>query len=350
MKDWSMWEILPIACVLTSKTGALIDVNPSAETYLNAAKKNLINKSIHEIFRSDIDFLKHFKTISKNEGNLKLKSIFVQVNGETILSDIWIITFNKNFLIMMETDNNKYFRDRVLTKHATQSVVGMAEMLAHEIKNPIAGITGAAQLLEMTLSSEDRKLTGLIIEETKRIINLIEQFDKFGDLRKPELKNINIHDILENVKSINEVHLKRNISFSDDYDPSLPLTLGDRVQLEQVFVNLIDNSAYALKDVDNGVITLRTYFEKGLSILTSEGLKIELPLQIEVEDNGAGISEDLLNKIFDPFISGSINGSGLGLAWVSKIILSHNGLISVSSKKNKTKFKVSLPILTDKVK
>ena len=350
MKKFSMWEILPISCILTSKKGAIIDVNPSAEIYLKTAKKNLLNKTMHEVFRSDIDFLKHFESFSKNQGNLKFKSIFIQVNEEMILSDIWVVPFDCNFLIMLEADNNKNFRDVVLTKNATQSVVGMAEMLAHEIKNPIAGITGAAQLLEMSLSSVDRKLTGLIVKETKRIMNLIEQFDKFGDLRKPELKKINIHDVLENVKNLSKVNLEKNISFSDDYDPSLPLTLGDRVQLEQVFINLIDNSAHALKNIDNGVITFRTFFEKGLSILTSEGIKKELPLQIEVEDNGAGISPALLEKIFDPFISGSINGTGLGLSLVSKIILSHNGLISITSKKNKTKVKIAMPIFLDKVK
>ncbi|MGY9010064.1 MAG: ATP-binding protein, partial [Rhodobacterales bacterium] len=105
-----------------------------------------------------------------------------------------------------------------------------------------------------------------------------------------------------------------------------------------------------LKNIDNGVITFRTFFEKGLSILTSEGIKKELPLQIEVEDNGTGIPPSLLEKIFDPFISGSINGTGLGLSLVSKIILSHNGLISITSKKNKTKVKIALPIFLDKVK
>ena len=159
-----MWEILPISCILTSKKGAIIDVNPSAEIYLKTAKKNLLNKTMHEVFRSDIDFLKHFESFSKNQGNLKFKSIFIQVNEEMILSDIWVVPFDSNFLIMLEADNNKNFRDVVLTKNATQSVVGMAEMLAHEIKNPIAGITGAAQLLEMSLSSEDRKLTGLIVD------------------------------------------------------------------------------------------------------------------------------------------------------------------------------------------
>ena len=350
MKGLNIWGILPISCILTSKKGVIIDVNPSAEIFLKTAKKNLINKTMAEIFRSNIDFLKHFQNFSKNQGNLKFKSIYIQVNDEIILSDLWVVPFDHNFLILLEADNNKNFRDVVLTKHATQSVVGMAEMLAHEIKNPIAGITGAAQLLEMSLSREDRKLTGLIVKETKRIINLIEQFDKFGDLREPELKKINIHDVLENVKNLIKVKLEKNISFLESYDPSLPFTLGDRVQLEQVFINLINNSAHALKNIDNGVIIFRTILEKGLSILTSDGIKKELPLQIEVEDNGAGISSDLLEKVFDPFISGSINGTGLGLSLVSNIISSHDSLISITSEKNKTKVKIAMPIFLDKVK
>ena len=128
MKELSIWEILPISCILTSKQGEIIDINPSAEIYLKTAKKNLLNKLLNQVFRSDIDFLKHFESFSKNHGNIKFKSILIQVNDEMILSDLWVVPFDNNFLIMMEADNNKNLRDVVLTKNATQSVVGIAEM------------------------------------------------------------------------------------------------------------------------------------------------------------------------------------------------------------------------------
>ena len=141
----------------------------------------------------------------------------------------------------METDANNNFGNLSLADNATQSVVGMSEMLAHEIKNPIAGITSAAQLLEMTLSNKDRKFTRLIILESKRIIKLLETFDKFGDLREPQLRAENIHDILENAKIFSQVKDRKNIFLSDNYDPSLPKIFCDRVQLEQVFINLIND-------------------------------------------------------------------------------------------------------------
>ena len=245
---------------------------------------------------------------------------------------------------MIETNTHNNFGNVSLTDNATQSVVGMSEMLAHEIKNPIAGITSAAQLLEMTLSNKDRKFTRLIISETKRIINLLDQFDKFGDVREPQLHTENIHDILENAKIFSQVKDRGNISFSDDYDPSLPKILCDRVQLAQVFINLINNSVKALEDVKKGKIVLRTFFKKGLSLLNANNSKSELSLHIEIEDNGIGIPNHLIDKIFEPFVSGSTNGTGLGLALVSKVISTHNGMINVTSDKAGTIFTISLPV------
>lgn len=344
MNNYDLWEAIPIACLLTSKSGLISDINPSAEILFNVSKKKVLKQKITSIFKSDINFLKHFSDLGTGSNTLKFKSSIIHLKDVAILTDIRIIFTNNKYLIMMETDANNNFGNLSLADNATQSVVGMAEMLAHEIKNPIAGITSAAQLLEMTLSNKDRKFTRLIILESKRIIKLLETFDKFGDLREPQLRAENIHDILENAKIFSQVKDRKNIFLSDNYDPSLPKIFCDRVQLEQVFINLINNSVTALKDVKKGKIVLRTFFKKGLSISSASGSKVELSLHIEIEDNGLGIPNHMIDQIFEPFVSGSTNGTGLGLALVSKVISTHSGTINVTSDKAGTIFTISLPV------
>lgn len=344
MKNSDIWASLPFPCILTDITGSVIDINTSGEFFLNVAKNTIFNKSIQQYLRVDLDLKKCMKKCYKSSGKIKFEDISLIINDETVTSDMWIEVIKKEFLFIFYPKDTRRLKNAFLSENATRSVVSMAEMLAHEIKNPIAGITGAAQLLDMTISASERKLTKLIIDETGRILNLVRQFDTFGDLRQPELKVVNIHHIIENAKKISKLPSIKNILVKDVYDPSLPDILGDQIQLEQVFVNLIQNSVNALKDKKNGEITFKTFYEKGLFRKASDGLRTELPLQIQIEDNGRGIPDDLFDKIFDPFITGSANGTGLGLSLVSKIILSHNGFIKATKVNNFTIFKISLPI------
>ena len=344
MNNSDIWESLPFPCILTDLMGSVVDINNAGEFFLNTAKNTIFSKSIQQYLRVDLDLKNCMQNCYKSNGKTKFEDISITINGENIVSDMWIELLKKEFLFVFYPKDNHRLKNAYLSEHATQSVVSMAEMLTHEIKNPIAGITGAAQLLDMTIAANDRKLTKLIIDETKRILNLVRQFDTFGDLRQPELKIVNIHHIIENSKKISKLSSINNILIRDIYDPSLPDVLGDQIQLEQVFVNLIQNSIDALKGKKNGEITFRTFYEKGLFRKTSNGLRRELPLQIQIEDNGTGIPDHLFDKIFDPFITGSVNGTGLGLSLVSKIVLAHNGFINATRVNNLTRFKISMPI------
>lgn len=230
-------------------------------------------------------------------------------------------------------------------RSAARSAIGMAEMLAHEIKNPLAGIRGAAQLIGMNASPADREMAELIVSESRRIVSLLEQVERFGDTSGPRLRAINVHDVLEKVRRSAAVGFAQKVAIVAEYDPSLPDALADADQLTQVCLNLVRNAAEALRDTPGPVIRLRSFYDHSLR-LPSDGADAvgrPLPLQIEIEDNGPGLPPAIADQIFEPFVSGRENGTGLGLALVSKIITDHGALIRVDSRPGRTVFRISLP-------
>jgi two-component system nitrogen regulation sensor histidine kinase GlnL len=232
------------------------------------------------------------------------------------------------------------------TGKAAKSAIGMAEMLAHEIKNPLAGITGAAQLLSMNLPAQDQEMTDLIVDECRRIVKLLEQVEQFGNLQAPDLQPINLHDVLDQARRSAAVGFGAHMAFVEEYDPSLPHTLADADQLLQVFLNLLKNASEA--GAQGGLIRLRTFYDPSLRLRRADGANARLPLQVEIIDDGPGLPPDIAHDVFEPFISGRENGTGLGLALVSKLIGDAGGWISVDSVPGRTVFRVSLPLAAHK--
>ncbi|MBL8572159.1 MAG: nitrogen regulation protein NR(II) [Hyphomicrobiaceae bacterium] len=238
--------------------------------------------------------------------------------------------------------------DRQLThRGAARTVTGLAAMLAHEIKNPLSGIRGAAQLLEQAASAEDRALTRLITDEADRIVKLVDRMEVFSDERPVEREAINIHTVLDHVKRLAQSGFARHIKIVEEYDPSLPAVCANRDQLVQVFLNVIKNAAEAIGDLPDGEIVLSTGFRPGIRLsVPGSSSRVSLPLEFTVRDNGPGVPADILPHLFDPFVTTKTNGTGLGLALVAKIVGDHGGVIECDSQPRRTTFRILMPAFT----
>ena len=233
---------------------------------------------------------------------------------------------------------------RSIGRSAARSVSALAAMLAHEVKNPLSGIRGAAQLLEQSVPDSERELTNLICEETDRIVALVDRMEAFADGRPIDRSPINIHQVLNHVLRISQNGFGKGVRFVETYDPSLPDVHGDRDQLIQVFLNLVKNACEVPGDGERE-IELSTAYRHGLRLaVPGQQAKVNLPLVVSVRDNGRGVSEEIRAHLFDAFVTNKPTGTGLGLALVAKIINDHGGAIEFDSEPGRTTFRVMLPL------
>lgn len=255
----------------------------------------------------------------------------VEISGAVVLS-------------MQERSITDQIDHRLTHRGAARSVSAMAAMLAHEVKNPLSGIRGAAQLLESSVDEQDHTLTRLIRDETDRIVALVDRMEVFSEGGPLKTEPVNIHQVLDRVRQLAENGFGRHIHFVERYDPSLPEVEGNRDQLMQVFLNLVKNACEAAPSM-SGEVVLRTAYKHGVRFaMPGSKKRVHLPLMVSIVDNGAGIPDDIQPYLFDPFVTSKPKGSGLGLPLVAKIIGDHGGVIDFDSQPGRTEFKVMLPM------
>ncbi|MES2667301.1 MAG: ATP-binding protein [Pseudomonadota bacterium] len=344
-----IWASLPLAALLIDAEGRIAEANPAAETFMNASIRSMRGQPAFDRLHINAEMDDALARARANQSALNINDVDVTPGDRApVQCTIHVAPMHDNPGMIMLLISPREIADRLgrsmNVKSAARSAIGMAEMLAHEIKNPLAGISGAAQLISMNAGPEDRELTELIVEETRRIVKLLEQVEQFGNIRPPDRKPVNIHDALDRARKSALVGFAAHMTIVEDYDPSLPPTHADMDQLMQVFLNLIKNAAEASKGKP-GTIRLHTFYDLSLRLRRADGAAAAtMPLQIEIIDDGPGILPEIAAEIFEPFVSGRENGTGLGLALVSKIISDHEGWISVDSVPGRTVFRVSLPM------
>ena len=344
----TVFASLPVPAILIDTDDTIAELNSEAEGFLNASAKSVRGVPVWDMIAVDAPLEEAFTRARDNGTPLFVNDVDVGSGQrppvQCALHFAPLIDAAGQMILMITpremagrmTQNNS-------VKSAAKSAIGMAEMLAHEIKNPLAGIAGAAQLLSMNLSQSDLELTDLIVEETRRIVKLLEQVEQFGNLSAPERRPVNVHDVLDRARRSALLGFGAHMKIIEDYDPSLPLAHGDPDQLLQVVLNLLKNASEATQG-QPGKIRLHSFYEHSFRLRRADGSGVSLPLQIEVIDDGPGLPENIKGDIFDPFVSGRENGTGLGLALVSKIISDHDGWISVDSVPGRTVFRISLPM------
>ena len=345
---------LPHPVLVLADDDSVVYANPAAESFFSASLALLRRQRLLDLVGFDCPLVALVGQVRRTEASVNEYGIDVTLprsNEGPRLVDVYsgpVVEQPGLIVLMLQQRSMALMIERQLThRAAARSVSGMAAVLAHEIKNPLSGIRGAAQLLEPGLGDEDRALTQLICTETDRIRNLVDRMEVFGDERPLVLEPVNIHTVLDHVRRLAETGFAAGLKIVEDYDPSLPPLLANRDKLVQAFLNLVKNASEAIGDNggDHGRIVLSTAFRPGVRLsVPGSDVRISLPLSISIEDNGQGVPEHLKPHLFDPFVTTKRNGTGLGLALVAKIIGDHGGIIECESENKRTIFRVLLPM------
>ena len=349
----AMLGAVPLPILLIDSGYRFRFVNQAAEQFLGLSFQQLSQMTMRDLLPGDHPLFAMIDQVCAHgasivDHDLTLESprlhkqaITVQATAMTEAPDCALLSIQDNSAAR-SLDRQMVFRG------AARSVSGMAAVLAHEVKNPLSGIRGAAQLLESSVSDADRELAVLIRDEADRIRDLVDRMEAFGE--KPiERRAVNIHRVLEHVRRLAQTGFAAHLRITEHYDPSLPSVWANRDLLVQVILNLVKNAAEALTDAgQDGEITLITAYRHGVRLAVAGSTqRVHLPLKVVVRDNGPGIAEDMRPHLFEPFVTSKASGTGLGLALVAKIVEDHGGLIEVDSRPGRTEFALFLPVLSE---
>jgi two-component system nitrogen regulation sensor histidine kinase GlnL len=347
-------DALPHPVLLVDGSGQIIEANTAAENFFQASKNVLRRHPLAYFIPFGSPLLSLVEQVRERVAAVSEYRVDIGTprNGGERMVDIYAspitgtdqVGQGRVVLVLQERTMADKIDRQLNHRGAARTVTGLASMLAHEIKNPLSGIRGAAQLLETSVDGEDRALTRLICDEADRIVKLVDRMEVFSDERPIEREPVNIHIVLDHVRRLAQSGFARSIRIADEYDPSLPPVFANRDQLVQVFLNLVKNAAEAIGNAPDGEIVLTTAYKPGFRLsVQGSPAKVTLPLEFCVRDNGHGVPADMIPHLFDPFVTTKANGTGLGLALVAKIIGDHGGVIECESQPRRTVFRVLMP-------
>ncbi len=326
-------QALSQTVILVDAQNRIVSAFADSEVFLGRSKENLLElpladlKGIGKVV-SEITSRARDEKIPVNSYNLPLKPA---INDFEIM-DIHAQPFGKDGQVLLSLQPRRLYS--FLDRHddmeaAAKSVGGLASMLAHEIKNPLSGIRGAAQLISRDTNEHHIKLTELICKEVDRIKDLVDDLEGFSIPISTDFQPVNIHEVLDHVVDVAVAGFAAKANIKPLYDPSLPPVRGHFDRLVQVFLNLVKNAIEAAGP--SAELTITTAFKHGISIKDELGNRIHLPIEIMITDNGPGIPEALKSYLFDPFVSGREGGTGLGLALVARYISEMGGTVSAEN-------------------
>lgn len=324
-------------------------VNPAAEQLFSAGRNLLLGRRLDEFIAPHatlVALVRQVLAVGSSISDYGIELALLR-GGEVVSLDSHLCPIpelpGQVLAVLHPCSVARQLDQQVARRRATRSVAGLAATLAHEVKNPLSGIRGAAQLLEPAVPEEDKALIQLICDETDRVCALVERMEEFGDTAPIRRRPVNIYQVLEQVRRVAEAGFARHHRILELYDPSLPEVEGDRDRLIQVFLNLVKNAAEAAP-ADGSQITLATQYQHGLRIAVGNSReRLELPITVEVRDNGPGVPEDLVDHLFEPFVTTKRRGRGLGLSLVAKIVADHQGVVSYVPGEPGAIFRVHLP-------
>lgn len=342
---------LPLALLQLDPDLIVAAVNPAAEQLMGQGARRIIGKSVAELFEFEEPLI--LGRLAEGEAQLFARGVGVRIMGQPARRfDVMTspVTHCPGWQLLMLHEGvgvEALSGDGRGAGGGEGVALRAPEVLAHEIKNPLAGIKGAAQLLDRKLSESDRAMTGLITAEVDRIAKLIDQMQSLSRRSAEPAQPCNLHEAVRRAEAVLAAASPESVTIVEEFDPSLPPIMANPDSLVQVLLNLLSNAREACLANEEPRIIVRTRFASGIQLHAGPGGRpLRLPIELRVSDNGPGINPTLRDHIFEPFVTAKKNGQGLGLALVQKLVREMNGRITHDRDEvgGWTHFRIHLPV------